>query len=166
LFVSDVRRGRRLSHCWMSSTVTTPTTVAPSTTASGPHDRALAIAREHDRVSAWRGSRSRGCRSSPCTRRTPSFLRPQTGTKPGLTAGGCGITSSGRQTAPEVTQIGGWLHLKWMGRVRGPWRRSWVLAYASGSTCSGSLNEFPIGSGPYAKSQDRLAAFPGSARRD
>jgi len=27
-------------------------------------------------------------------------------------------------------------------------------------------SEFPIGSGPYAKSQDRLAAFPGSARRD
>jgi hypothetical protein len=36
---------------WTSSTVTTPTAVASSATASGPHDHALAIAREHDRVS-------------------------------------------------------------------------------------------------------------------
>jgi hypothetical protein len=31
------------------------------------------------------------------------------------------------------------------GRVRGPWR-----AYACRSSCSGSLNEFPVGSRPYA----------------
>src|ERR1039457_7129628 len=36
---------------WMSSTVTKPTMVAPSTTASRPHDHALVIAREHHRAS-------------------------------------------------------------------------------------------------------------------
>jgi len=42
----------------MSSTVTAPTTVAPSTTAGGPHDHALAIAREQDHVGGFvrRGS--------------------------------------------------------------------------------------------------------------
>jgi hypothetical protein len=38
---------------WMSSTVTAPTTVASSTTAGGPHDHALAIAREQDHVGGF-----------------------------------------------------------------------------------------------------------------
>jgi hypothetical protein len=62
---------------------------------------------------------------------------------------GAGGKSGGWQAAPGATQPGGLASPEADGSVGGSWRFG-VPAYDRRSTCSGSLNEFPIGSRPYA----------------
>jgi hypothetical protein len=60
------------------------------------------------------------------------------------------LSGQGSGPLPDRLSPAAWPHLKRTEASAGPDGHFWVPAYDRGSTCSGSLNEFPIGSRPYA----------------
>ena len=84
-----------------------------------------------------RGSRRRDGRRGPRSERSPAH------------SSGWGKSGGWRPLAKRLRPAA-WLHRKRMEGSAGSGGGLGCRAYARGSTCSGSLNEFPIGSRPHA----------------
>ena len=82
----------------------------------------------------------------------------QIGTKPGRQLGPGVSPAAGRPLAKRLRPAA-WPHLKRMEGSAGSGGGLGCRAYAGSSTCSGSLNEFPIGSRPYASLEIALLHF-------